>query len=145
LAARYRRIKSYTRVKRRRVLVIDDDPLVVEALTCILAEAFDVEGTTDARAALRRLLAGEQFHLVLSDVTMAPLGGLELRDRLHAADPEAAACIVFMTGGVADPAARRRLAAMPNACVSKPVSSAEVAELVRNLAQLSGRKSSGAS
>jgi CheY-like chemotaxis protein len=141
VAARRRSIQSYTRVKRIRVLVIDDERIVVEALTCLLAETFDVDGTTDARAALRRLVGGEYFHLVLSDVTMAPLDGLDLRDRLHEADPKAAARIVFMTGGVADPAARRRLAAMPNACIGKPVSSEEVVELVRKLSKLSAKSS----
>jgi CheY-like chemotaxis protein len=125
------------------VLVVDDEAFVVDALTFVLAETFVVEGTTDARAALGRLLAGEQFDLVLCDVTMALLSGLDLRDRLHAADPQAAARIVFMTGGVADPEARRRLAAMPNTCVSKPMSSEELSELVRSLVQVS-KESSGA-
>lgn len=117
----------------------------MEALTHLLSETFDVQGTTDARAALRRLLAGERYDLVLSDVTMAPLGGLDLRDALDAADPEAAARIVFMTGGVADPAVRRRLAEMPNPCVSKPVTREEVAELVRRLAPLAGNSARASS
>jgi|SRR5579859_2081065 len=143
VAARRRSIRSYTRVKRRRALIIDDEAFVVDALVSILGETFEVEGTTNARAALRRLLDGEPFQLILCDVTMAPLGGLDLRDRLHAANPEAAACIVFMTGGVADPAARRRLAAMPNKCVTKPVTGDEVLELIRSLDALS-KTSSGA-
>jgi CheY-like chemotaxis protein len=141
VAARRRSIRSYTRVKRSRVLVIDDEAFVVEALTYVLEEAFEVVATTDARAALRRLLDGERFDVILSDVTMAPLSGLDLRDRLHAVDPRAAARIVFMTGGVADPEARRRLAAMPNPCMSKPVSGDEVVALVRGLADLSSKSS----
>jgi CheY-like chemotaxis protein len=142
VSARRRSIRSYTRVRRRRVLVVDDEAFVVEALIAVLSDDFDVEGTTDAPEALRRLCSGDRFDLVLCDVTMHPLGGLDLRDRLHAADPAAAARIVFMTGGVADPAARRRLAAMPNVCVTKPGTGDELVELVRNLTRLS-RRSTG--
>jgi CheY-like chemotaxis protein len=122
---------SHMRIRLPRVLVIDDEPLILDALTCALSDDFLVEGTTDPHEALHVLLSGRTYDAVLCDVTMRALNGLDLRDRLHALAPEIAARLVFMTGGVTDAGAQRRLDAMPNPCLGKPMSTAELRAFLR--------------
>jgi CheY-like chemotaxis protein len=116
------------------VLVVDDDPLFVDCVVSLLcSEGFDAEGTTEASDAADRVLQGRRFDVLLSDVTMAPLDGVELHDRVCAVDAGQAARMVFLTGGVADPAVRARLRALPNRCLPKPVTSTELAGMLRVL------------
>jgi len=70
-----------------RVLVVDDDPAVCE-ITAALVESlgYRVETASDGRQAIERVEAGG-IDLVLSDVSMPHMGGLDLlralRDRNH--------------------------------------------------------------
>jgi len=122
---------SRTRIRLPRVLVVDDEPNILDALTCALSDEFLVEGTTDPHEALHVLLSGRTYDVVLCDVVMAHLDGLDLRDRLHALAPEVAARLVFMTGGVPDERARARLDRIPNPCLAKPMSMAELRAFLR--------------
>lgn len=67
----------------RELLVVDDDPGLVEWLVEDLGErGFRVEGLTDPRAALERV--GERaFDVVISDVEMPGMRGLELVGAIH--------------------------------------------------------------
>ena len=63
--------------ERARILVIDDDPAVVELLVEELGAAHAAAGETSPRAGLARALA-EDFDIVISDVEMPGLRGTEL-------------------------------------------------------------------
>jgi DNA-binding NtrC family response regulator len=63
---------------KRRVLVVDDTPLVCEQVGMILRmDGLEVETAADSRSALERLRSGV-FHLVITDWHMPGLNGLEL-------------------------------------------------------------------
>jgi CheY-like chemotaxis protein len=127
---------SRMRLRLARLLVIDDEPHIVDALTAALSDEFLVEGTTDPHEALHVLLSGRSYDAVLCDVVMTALNGLDLRDRLHALAPEIAARIVFMTGGIRDARTRDRLDAVPNPCLGKPMSTAELRTFLRGFIDL---------
>src|SRR5262249_3092989 len=104
-----------------RILVLDDEPLVAEALATQLRSAgFAVQATDDPRATLERLVAGERFDLVFCDLMMAGVTGVELAAALEARAPERLAQVVFMTGGAFTTAAAAFVAARAEACVEKP-------------------------
>lgn len=86
------------RAGRPRVLVVDDEESVHRAMGRLLGKACDV-ACADAPAALARLEAGERFDLVLCDLSMPGISGLELRRRVEALDPEQALRVTFLTGG----------------------------------------------
>lgn len=71
----------------RRVLVVDDDPLIVEAVSALLRhEGFAVDAMTDSTLALARLAAEPaMFDVLVSDHDMPLLCGSELIDRARAA------------------------------------------------------------
>jgi len=87
-----------------RVLVVDDDPAVVRALTGFLRRAgYEVMAAESAAAALAALDQAEPLDAVVSDVLMPGMNGLALYDVLVARAPALARRVVFLTGAAADP------------------------------------------
>src|SRR3954452_15879826 len=63
---------------KRRILVVDDDPLIREHLRVILeTDHYEVETACDGRSALEAL-HGRLFHLLVTDLRMPDMGGIEL-------------------------------------------------------------------
>jgi CheY-like chemotaxis protein len=112
---------SGTRRRHGRVLVIDDEPALGRALQGVLARDNEVVVTTDASAALVRLRAGEWYDVVLCDVTMPDMDGVEFHRRLSAILPEEADRIVFITGGALGEHAAAFFDDAPNLLLQKPL------------------------
>lgn len=106
---------------RPRVLVIDDEPAVGKVLARMLRAECDVVVLTDGEDALRRVARGERFSAIITDVMMPVLTGLELREQLHAIDPEQARRVVFITGGVFNAATAEQIEQLDVPCMTKPV------------------------
>jgi DNA-binding NtrC family response regulator len=69
---------------KRRILVVDDTPLVCEHLSKILElDGFEVESVGDGRSALERLRT-RQYHLLITDLRMPDLDGFELLTTVRA-------------------------------------------------------------
>ena len=72
---------------KRRVLIVDDDPAILEVLEMrLIAMGFDVEATAEAPVAARNIAAG-RFDLALLDLRMDPMDGIALMEQLHARQP----------------------------------------------------------
>jgi DNA-binding NtrC family response regulator len=80
----------------------------------------DVTVVESARAALDRIAAGERYDLVLSDLLMPGLSGMDLYRELSERDPPLARRVVFLTGGAFTAAAREFLQRERVECVEKP-------------------------
>ncbi len=114
----------------RRVLVVDDDPLVARAVVRTLAGAFEVTTATSATDALARIEAGERFDAVLCDLMMPQMTGMELHARVTARDPALARRMLFMTGGAFTEAAARFVADARARCLEKPFEPERLREAV---------------
>ena len=78
------------------LLIVDDEPLVCESLKEMLTmEGYRVDAVLNGQAALEKLQEGE-YHLVLSDIRMPGLNGIELLKELKGRCPDTA--IIFITG-----------------------------------------------
>jgi CheY-like chemotaxis protein len=114
-----------------RVLVVDDELLVVQSLRLVLSSEFHVECTTHADQAFAWIAAGQSYDVILCDVMMPGLSGVELRDRVQAVSPDQAARIVFITGGLIVPEVRATLDHVTNTILEKPIDLDGLRELIR--------------
>jgi CheY-like chemotaxis protein len=74
----------------RRVLVVDDDPLILEVLRTLLElRELEVTGTEDGTRALELLAQDPLPHVIVCDVMMPGIDGLEVCRRAKA-DPRTA-------------------------------------------------------
>jgi PAS domain S-box-containing protein len=108
--------------ERRRVLVIDDEPLTVTMASAALREAHDVVCETDAAAGLDRILGDPPFDVVLCDLMMPGMTGMDIYESVARQRPGLEQRIVFMTGGPYTQRARSFLESIPNRKLMKPLS-----------------------
>lgn len=106
--------------RRGHVLVIDDEEGLLHAVRRSLSSRHEVVALTSAREALERILAGERFDVILCDLMMPQMTGMELHDTLVASVPEQAERMVFVTGGAFTPSARAFLDRVANLRLEKP-------------------------
>jgi CheY-like chemotaxis protein len=99
---------------------VDDEPLIGQLLRRVLSPDHDVVYVATVREALERL-SSERFDLVLSDLMMPDLTGMDLHAKLQEQMPEQACKMIFLSGGIFTEAAERFLARVPNLCLAKPV------------------------
>jgi signal transduction histidine kinase len=126
--------KSETSCGRRgRILVVDDEPMLCTTIERVLAGEHEVTTTTGAKDALRRVSAGERFDLILCDMMMPEMTGMDLHGELLRAAPDQAQRVVFMTGGAFTENARQFLAQSTNPSIEKPFKAAKLRQTVRDL------------
>jgi CheY-like chemotaxis protein len=111
------------------VLVIDDEPMITRILQKGLAR-HDVVVAGQARDALARIERGEAFDVILCDLMMPDVSGIDVHEHLMQTHPEIATRIVFMTGGAFTSKAKQFLATVPNERIDKPFSLAQIKQLV---------------
>ncbi|HSP78252.1 MAG TPA: ATP-binding protein [Myxococcaceae bacterium] len=118
---------------RGRVLVIDDEPMLCAALERILRPHHDVILTTLAAEALPRLEAGESFDLILCDLMMPRMNGMDFHAALSRLRPELTRRVIFLTGGAFTPQAKAFLERVPNRRVEKPFNSRALLAVTREV------------
>jgi CheY-like chemotaxis protein len=119
-----------------RVLVVDGEPRIADAIALVLDE-HAVTAVTDAQDALVRLGLGQRYDVILSEVAMAGMSGVEFYEHLRALDVDQAARVVFFTGDARRPDVRRFLSEVPNTWIEKPFDSASLrAFIVRRIRAL---------
>ncbi len=113
-----------------RVLVVDDEPIIVRLVGKCLESVAAVVGETDPARGLERALT-EPFDVILCDVMMPGLTGVEVHERVARDRPEAAGRFVFMTGGTYTARARDYLDGLPNTRLDKPFNLSELVKTVQ--------------
>jgi len=124
---------STGRGRSGKVLVIDDDAAVGAAIRRALGRRHDVLTTTEAQEALDRITRGEVFDLILCDLMMPQLSGMELHAQLLAAAPDQAERMVFITGGAFTVAAREFLDRVSNPRFDKPFDASRLRMLAKTM------------
>jgi signal transduction histidine kinase len=118
---------------KARVLVVDDEPAMGRALQRSLKDHLDVVILTSAKEALALIGDGERFEVILSDVMMPEVTGMELYQGIQRIDAEQAGRIIFVTGGAFTAAARAFLDRVPNPRIEKPVEATNLLAIVAGL------------
>src|ERR1700741_3036969 len=87
-----------TKNTRARVLIIDDEEQIRNLLIDVLGNLYDCSDAGSAEEALAAL-ATTTFDLVISDIDMGGMSGLELVPRVHSLSPDT---VVVMVSGNQD-------------------------------------------
>ena len=114
---------------RARILVVDDEQLVAEAIERVLADDHEVVAVDSGRAALQRL-ARERFDVVVCDLLMPEMSGSDFWAELRRRDPVLAARTVVVTGAGLIEDARSAMGAFEGPIVEKPFTAADLREAV---------------
>jgi CheY-like chemotaxis protein len=108
------------------VLIVDDEAAFAKALSRTLTPEHDIEVFSSAAEALECLRAGARFDVIVCDLMMPQMTGMELHAALERLAPDQAAGMVFVTGGAFTPSARAFLDAVPNQRIEKPFESRQL-------------------
>jgi signal transduction histidine kinase/CheY-like chemotaxis protein len=117
------------------ILIVDDETAIIKVLKRLLTrEGYRVTDHASSQAALKELLARPQdFNLVLTDLTMPGMNGLELAGKIYEIRPDLP--LIIATGFGCDLITEAQLAQCPNIrrVVGKPLNPEDVIRLVAEL------------
>ena len=117
-------------IRSGRVLVVDDEPWIGIAVRRVLQD-HEVTVLTRAQDAVDLLAAGNEFDVILSDLMMPGMSGMDFYGVLARQHPEMASRIVFVTGGSFTPESSHFLETIANERLEKPVDLRQLRELVQ--------------
>jgi len=87
-------------MSKERILLVDDDPNILEVLCMRLEskgfEPFKVKSTEQALSRLKQ----ERYDLVLTDLRMTGLDGMDLLEEIRRMDPELPVIILTAHGSI---------------------------------------------
>ena len=112
------------------LLVIDDEPAVGFAVRRVL-KGHDATIVTTAQEGLELLSAGKDFDVILSDLMMPGMSGIEFHAALVRLHPKMASRVVFVTGGAFTPEANAFLDRVTNERMEKPFDLRQIREMVQ--------------
>jgi two-component system NtrC family sensor kinase len=115
------------------VLIIDDEPLIQRTITRVLEGEHIFTSSSSATDALALIRAGHRFDVIVSDMAMPGLSGVELHDALLAFAPDQARRMLFLTGGGFSQRTLEFLETVPERRVWKPFSVLDLRERIRGM------------
>ncbi len=113
-----------------RVLIVDDEPQIRRSLERLLRPTYQVSTCSNGSEVLARLVAGEHFDVILCDLLMPTMTGIELFEELERRWPNQAACTVFLTGGTITDTAQVFVDRHSARVVRKPFEHGEIGAVV---------------
>jgi PAS domain S-box-containing protein len=129
-------VASDVDLKRCRILLVEDEPEIAELLEEIFAH-FNTCLACDGEDALKRL-SEYPFDLIISDIRMPGLDGIELYRRLEKEAPDYCGKIIYTTGVTFDLRTQSFLRETGVSCLRKPFKVQQILDLVyRTLKQVS--------
>lgn len=109
-----------------RLLLVDDEPILLDALTRALEEHYAIDRAAGGQAALDLMALGNEYDLVLCDLMMPDMTGMDLFRELERRFPIAARRTAFMTGGAFTLSAREFISRPGLRVLEKPFTNSEL-------------------
>ncbi len=119
--------------RRGNVLLVDDDPDVRAMVFRTLCRHHNVILEESGTGALARIARGETFDLILCDMMMPDMTGVDVHNALSVVNPTAANAIVFVTAGAFSERAQTFLDQTPNLVFRKPFTTSALRDFVNDL------------
>ena len=128
---------SSATARRARLLITDDEPMLLRSLEETLAHEHDVVAALGGAAALAILATDRAFDLVICDLHMPHVDGVAVHDWIAATAPELLPRVLVMTGGSVTPRATQFLATARPRVLPKPI---DVDALLRIAHEVTGAR-----
>jgi signal transduction histidine kinase/CheY-like chemotaxis protein len=122
---------------RARILIIDDEDELRDAMRKVLAQGHDVVTAASGSEAQGLLAQDTAFDVILCDLMMPDVSGMDLHEWLNARAPALAQRMVFVSGGAFTPRAKAYLSDLSNARIDKPFKLAALRQIVADTFQAS--------
>jgi len=106
--------------KRLKVLVIDDEPRLGQALQRLLSLEHDVTAVIDGREGIELLSSSIPYDAVFCDLMMPEISGIDIYATIVKQKPALAKRFIFITGGAFTPKTIAFLAEVDNPRLEKP-------------------------
>jgi two-component system NtrC family sensor kinase len=117
----------------QRVLVVDDEPEIVDLVRAMLEGAGYEVATAESGALALEMLGEVNFDAIVSDLRMPDMDGAALWREVKARWPALAQRLLFVTGDTLSPGARRFLADAGCPSLDKPFAKADLLARVKAL------------
>ncbi len=121
--------RSSSDIVHGRILIVDDEERIRSAVKRIL-RVHEVLGAAGGAEAMNLLERDRSFDLILCDLIMPDVSGMDLHKWLLKTDPGLARRLVFITGGAYTRYSREYLETIDNVCLQKPLDAAELRRIV---------------
>ena len=118
---------------RLRVLILDDDELMLRSVQRSLSNQFECIVARGGLEALESLRLDDSVDVVLSDVVMPGMNGLEFFRILAERHPHLAGRTIFFSGGVTSDTLRLGVVETGRPCLNKPIDLQELVKAIRLL------------
>ena len=116
-------------MESKKVLVVDDDEVVLVLISHILTRQSYTVSTSANLANLERLLEAEPYDAILLDLKMPGGSGVDLLNALAARNPSILKKVIVVTGALHE---AKKIAALPlHAIVKKPFEVGSLIDVVR--------------
>jgi two-component system cell cycle sensor histidine kinase/response regulator CckA len=125
-----------------RILIVEDEGLVRRAMQRIL-DHHEVHCVDNAADALTLIRQGRTFDVILCDVMMPTMTGVEFYEQVLRMNPALARQIVFVSGGATTAEAEDFVRTVPNLHLMKPFKPATLEEAVQRSLALVRRPQAG--
>ena len=118
-------------VRRGRVLVVDDEPMVGSSIRRLLGRDHEVVVVQSGKEAVAKIAAGERFDVILCDLLMPEMTGMDVYADFKSRDPDLARRMVFLSGGAVTQKARDFYEQVQNTKIEKPFDAARLRAVVQ--------------
>ncbi len=123
---------------RPRLLVVDDEIRIAQSIARLFSRELRVVSELDGRRALNRLKDDRDFDVVVCDLMMPEMSGIELFDEIRRLSPRLARRVIFLTGGAFTPDASAFLDSVRNPVVEKPFDAAQLRAVIDDVLRRTG-------
>ncbi|MSP60439.1 MAG: PAS domain S-box protein [Myxococcales bacterium] len=118
--------------RRGAILVVDDEPMIGTAVRRALGSEHEVTAVASAREAIDEVIGGKRYDIILCDLMMPEMTGMDLHDEFSRIAPDQVDQLIFVTGGAFTARARDFLDAVPNQRIEKPFDMKSLRALIRD-------------
>jgi signal transduction histidine kinase/ActR/RegA family two-component response regulator len=93
-------IEDSAKVAKAKILVVDDEPVIRQLISKVLGEQGHTVETADNAATALKMVKSKRYRLILLDIKMPGMSGVELYKQFQKIAPSITKRVVFITGDV---------------------------------------------